>query len=253
MTKMGLGVTHVVAGGISWVQIPALPSSSSMTLGKTPCLCELQFHLLEMGLMCLAHKRPAVCVSHWSSCPRWCWDPGFLLPPSALPMVPWGLGPSPVGPVRLLGQGRAPSAPLRPQGGLPRHPSSPDAYLVFAIPAHDQVIVVAASRMLGGQAEAAVLRQGERQRVGELHWRRGHREGQEHELRTSARGREGTGGHFGATRSGNLHKIQKLHPHLVPIPLSTVPQCPCENPKSPLLQRGFVPPPSGGGICFPGP
>lgn len=101
--------------GISWVQIPALPSSSSVTLGKTSCHSELQFHLLEMGLMYLAHKRPAVCVSHWSSCPRWCWDPGFLLPPNALPMVPWGLGPSPVGPVRLLGQGRA--GPQVPHSG----------------------------------------------------------------------------------------------------------------------------------------
>lgn len=101
-----------------------------------------------------------------------------------------------IGPVRLLGQGRAPSAPLRPQGGLPRYPSSPDAYLVFAIPAHDQVILVAASRMLRGKAEAAVPRQGERQRVDELHWRQGHGEGREHELRTSARGREGIGGHM---------------------------------------------------------
>lgn len=47
--------------------------------------------------------------------------------------------------------------------------SSPDAYLVLAIPAHDQVILVAALRVLGGQAEAAVLWQGEGQQVCQLH------------------------------------------------------------------------------------
>lgn len=95
---------------------------------------------------------------------RWCWDPGSLLPASALPVVLWGLGLSPVGPIMLLGQGRAPSVPLRPQGGLP------GAYLVLAVPAHHQVILVTACRMLGGQAEAAVPWQGQGQQVGELHW-----------------------------------------------------------------------------------
>lgn len=54
--------------------------------------------------------------------------------------------------------------------GLAGSPSSPDAYLVLAIPAREQVLPVAASRALGGQVEAAVSRQGQRHPVGELHW-----------------------------------------------------------------------------------
>lgn len=149
---------------------------------------------------------------------RWCWDPGSLLHPSALPVVLWGLGLSPVGPINAPRAGQGPEYPAQAASWASQVPFQPDAYLVLAVPAHDQVILVTACRMLGGQAEAAVPWQGEGQRVGELHWAgRGAQAGGMHQLEA----KRVQGATLGATHARNLHKIQKLSPHLVPMPLNS--------------------------------
>lgn len=115
MTEMGLRATHVVARGISWVQIPSLPPCGSVTLGQSPCLSELPCHLLAVGLPRLAHERPSVCQPLvFLLLVRWCWaqDPS--------PVVPGGSGPVGLALVRPLGPG---SVPLRLQAaGWPPAP-----------------------------------------------------------------------------------------------------------------------------------
>lgn len=104
--------------------------------------------------------------------------PRLPAPPSALPVVLWG----PVGPSNAPRAGH-PECPAQAASWASRVPFQPDAYLVLAVPAHDQVILVTACRMLGGQAEAAVPWQREGQRVGELHWAgRGVQAGGMHQL-----------------------------------------------------------------------
>lgn len=94
-------------------------------------------------------------------------------------------------------------------------PSSPDTYLVLVIPAHDQVVPVSASRMLAGQAEAAVPR-----RVGELRWvgaQGGTCEGRAWGISADTAAYSGRW-RVEATCSGHRHDIQQLHPHLVMAP-----------------------------------
>lgn len=83
---------------------------------------------------------------------------------------PLGTGAQPGWPHNAPRAGQGPECPAQATRWASWVPFQPDAYLVLAVPAHNQVILVTACRMLRGQAEAAVPWQGQGQQVGELHW-----------------------------------------------------------------------------------
>lgn len=133
--------------------------------------------------------------------------------------------------------GRGPRILLRQPGGARPCPTpASGAYLVAAVPAHGQLVLVASSLVLRGQEEAAVLRQGEQQLLGEGHWVMGtHREQSELRTMLRAQGLRELGADTSVS-SGRQPQAWAGSPKL----RHCLSLLPCGSPRSPSPHRGYL-------------